>query len=115
SMLTFTVGDVLEPAPGLKVTVLATGSATGGEFPDLPDGSNINNDSLGFMLEFGGKRILLTGDIEAGADKKLVQRLCEHGDPAHCPALRADVLKVPHHGSAKFDTEFLAATHPAWA
>jgi hypothetical protein len=45
-------------------------------------------------------------------DKLLVLGLCDHGDAAHCPNLRTDVLKVPHHGSAKFDREFLSAVHP---
>jgi len=50
-------------------------------------------------------RILLTGDIEqpVQADLLAVDR----------PALRADILKVPHHGSANQDPEFVQAVDPA--
>jgi competence protein ComEC len=47
-----------------------------------------------------GRRILLTGD--AGPE--------EQADLVHSEVdLRADVLKVPHHGSAHFDAAFLTA------
>ncbi|MCP4654743.1 MAG: DNA internalization-related competence protein ComEC/Rec2 [bacterium] len=50
-----------------------------------------NDRSLVLMAEFAGRRALLTGDIEATGERDLVRRL---GD-----GLRADVLKVAHHGS----------------
>jgi competence protein ComEC len=48
-----------------------------------------------------GVRILLTGDLNAEAEARIVARGVD---------LRADVLKVPHHGSSDADPAFLAAT-----
>ncbi len=49
-----------------------------------------NNGSLVLKLSFGNRRFLLTGDIEKDAEARLV---------ASGTDLRADVLKVAHHGS----------------
>jgi competence protein ComEC len=108
------VGDVVRPCNGLPMTVLSTGSPTGGEYPDTDAGKDINNDSLTFMLEFAGRRVLLSGDIQTEADKLLIQRRCEAGQN-DCLGLKADILKVPHHGSAEFDPHFFAMVHPQWA
>ncbi|MDQ2908071.1 MAG: MBL fold metallo-hydrolase, partial [Candidatus Eremiobacteraeota bacterium] len=60
--------------------------------------------SLVFRLEYGHFRMLFTGD--AGAETE--DRLLRHGDD-----LRADVLKVGHHGSAYGTTPaFLQAVSP---
>jgi competence protein ComEC len=48
-----------------------------------------------------GLRVLLTGDLNAEAERRILDRGVD---------LRADVLKVPHHGSADADPDFLAAT-----
>jgi competence protein ComEC len=48
-----------------------------------------------------GLRILLTGDLEPAGQAAL---------RASGADLRADVLKIPHHGSARQDPEFFAAT-----
>jgi len=104
-------GEVLQPAPGLVIRVLAAG----GHFPDKPGGSYVNNDSLVLMVEFAGRRLLLTGDIETEADRRMVEVYCGRGKPTPCAALHADVLKVPHHGSANFDATFFAAVKPDWA
>jgi len=53
--------------------------------------NDINNNSLVFRLEYKNFRMLFTGD--AGAETE--ERLLQHGDD-----LRAQVLKVGHHGSA---------------
>ncbi len=50
-----------------------------------------NNSSLVLRTELSGRRLLLTGDVEAPAERDLLR------DPG---SLRADVLKVAHHGSA---------------
>jgi beta-lactamase superfamily II metal-dependent hydrolase len=44
-----------------------------------------------------------------------VKRWCENGEPARCPALRADVIKVPHHGSDHFAPVLYDAVQPAAA
>jgi competence protein ComEC len=103
-------GTTLIDTNGLKVTVLWSG----GHFNERARGDDINNDSVVLLVEYGGKRLLLTGDVEVKAGEALVAKYCPHG-PATCPALDVDVLKVPHHGSADFDTDFYTATRPTWA
>ncbi|MCW2508850.1 MAG: hypothetical protein JWP68_1998 [Modestobacter sp.] len=53
-----------------------------------------------------GVRVLFTGDLGADAEARIV---------ADGTDLSADVLKVPHHGSADADPEFLAASGAALA
>ena len=64
--------------------------------------SDPNNSSLVLRAESHGVRILLPGDAEIEAQQQL---LGVGADVA------ADVLKVPHHGSAYSDHSFLAAVH----
>ncbi len=67
-----------------------------------------NDRSLVLLAEAAGTRVLLTGDIEEWAEHRL---LSTWGD-----ALRADVLKVAHHGSrTSTTTRFLDAVHPRLA
>jgi competence protein ComEC len=69
--------------------------------------NDINNNSLAFILQYGGFRMLFTGD--AGAESE--QRFLSEGIDLH-----ADVLKVGHHGSAYSSTPaFIRAVHPAYA
>jgi competence protein ComEC len=56
------------------------------------DGSAENNRSLVALVELAGKRILITGDIEPGAQQAILNRI---------PNL--DLMKVPHHGSRHQD------------
>lgn len=65
--------------------------------------SDPNNSSLVLLVRTGGLRVLLTGDVEPEAQDDLLRRV---------PDLRADVLKVPHHGSDHQDPAFLRAVHP---
>lgn len=70
---------------------------------DLPYRKS-NNRSLVLRVEENGFRALLTGDIEASAEHDLVRRGVD---------LRADLLKVPHHGSRTSTTSaFLSRIHP---
>lgn len=64
--------------------------------------SDPNNSSVVLMAVSHGRRILLTGDADVEAQDALL---------ASGADLRADVLKVPHHGSAYTDPAFLAAVH----
>jgi competence protein ComEC len=68
--------------------------------------SDPNNSSLVLRATVGGVRILLPGDAEIEAQRALV---------ASGTDLRADVLKIPHHGSAYSDPAFLAAVHASLA
>ena len=65
--------------------------------------SDPNNDSVVVMAERDGERILLTGDIEIEAQQALLNSAAD---------LDADVLKVPHHGSAKLLDRFVQAVSP---
>jgi competence protein ComEC len=64
------------------------------------DASQPNDASVVIMAEHGGVRMLLTGDVEPAAQRALLRL---GGD------LRADVLKVPHHGSAHQEDRMLTA------
>ncbi len=72
---------------------------TAGEQP-ATDGSSTNNASVVLAVRTRGVRILLTGDIEPEAQSRLMR---QH------PDLAADVMKMPHHGSARQSAEFLDA------
>jgi len=71
------------------------------------DASSRNNDSLVLRVRFGEKTLLFTGDIEQQAETTLLKTGAD---------LRADVLKVPHHGSKTSSTDqFVAAVRPTLA
>jgi competence protein ComEC len=66
-----------------------------------------NNHSLVMRLQFGQVAILLAGDIEKEAEVRIIRS--QH-------TLKADVLKVPHHGSSSSSTlPFLGKVNPTYA
>lgn len=71
-----------------------------------PDGSEINNTSLVIMADTRVGRVLLTGDVELAAQADLL---------ASDVDVRAEVLKVPHHGSRFTLPAFLNEVGPAIA
>ncbi len=62
--------------------------------PDADDHSDENDQSCVLLVFFGRSRLLLTGDIEALAEQRLLRRLAANGD-----GLPVTVLLAPHHGS----------------
>lgn len=68
------------------------------EPPPADSDSPPNDASIVLLVEVRGVRILLLGDEETGSQEILARRY---------PGLRADVVKVAHHGSAKQDPDLL--------
>jgi competence protein ComEC len=68
---------------------------------DQDESSKQNDSSLVIMVKVRGLRLLLTGDVEPPGQQAIL---------ASGVDLRADVLKIPHHGSAQQDPAFFAAT-----
>jgi len=101
--------------PGVRTRFLAKGHrATLGRWrltvlhPEADDHHEVNERSLVLLAEVHGRRVLLTGDIESWAEHHLAE--CCAGE------LRADVLKVAHHGSRTSSTyDFLEAVSPRLA
>jgi competence protein ComEC len=77
---------------------------------DIPAGraARANNRSCVLRIEAPGGRVLLAGDIERAAEHELLRR---------APGLlRAEVLLVPHHGSATSSApEFVKRVAPRYA
>ncbi|MEV1288881.1 ComEC/Rec2 family competence protein [Micromonospora sp. NPDC049679] len=67
--------------------------------------SDPNNNSLVLRATVRGVAMLLVGDAEGEEQRALLDRF-------GAASLRADVLKVAHHGSAYQDTAFLDAVRP---
>lgn len=75
--------------------------------PSFDAGYDANDNSLVLRVSHGRRAILFTGDVERHAEEALVASEVD---------LRADVLKVPHHGSRTSSSEaFLARVRPAVA
>ena len=73
----------------------------------LQDYAESNNDSTVFRLQYDGFSMLFCGDMEARAERDLL---------AGGAALRADVLKVAHHGSdTSTSAALLEAVRPRYA
>jgi competence protein ComEC len=84
-------------ADGLTIKVL-------GPVLDADKYSDLNDTSLVLMVQFGEKKFLFTGDMEKYAESQLV---------AGGTDLKADVLKVGHHGSYSSTSQpFLDAVDP---
>jgi len=85
--------------PGLRVEPLWP--------PAFPAAGSRNDRSLVLRAQLGELRVLLPGDLEAPGEAGLL---------ATRAALRAEVLKLPHHGSRTSSTcAFLTAVAPALA
>ncbi|SCL41974.1 competence protein ComEC [Micromonospora pallida] len=80
----------------------------GPPYPMRGTRSDPNNNSVMLLARVDGVRILLAGDAETEEQRAVLDRTPPD-------ALRVDVLKVAHHGSAYQDPTFLDATRPAVA
>lgn len=91
-------GDVYELG-GARITVLSPD-------PDA-DYDGYNDWSLVLMCQYGDVRYLLMGDAETPVEGDLLESGAD---------LRADVLKIGHHGSSTSSRKsFLSAVSPTWA
>lgn len=63
-----------------------------------------NDDSLALRLSYGQSSFLLSGDIGIEAEREILK---------HCPEIKSQVLKSPHHGSRSSSSKvFLENTAP---
>ncbi|HVR63337.1 MAG TPA: DNA internalization-related competence protein ComEC/Rec2, partial [Polyangia bacterium] len=75
-----------------------------------PPGMSVNDASLVLRIDFAGRSLLFPGDLEAAGEGELV------GQATAGQSVRADVLKVPHHGSRTSSSdELLDAVAPSLA
>lgn len=101
--------ELLTAPPGWRHRLGAVElAALGSPHPLRGTRSDPNNNSVVLRAVVSGVRILLTGDAEVEQQRALLA-----GVPAG--ELRAEVLKVAHHGSAYQDPAFLEAVRPAVA
>jgi competence protein ComEC len=89
---------------GARVQVIAPTAAYAASRAGKEPG---NNDSLALRISYGARSFLLTGDLEAAVERRLLEEGAN---------LAADVLKVAHHGSRTSTTQgFLDAVRPSIA
>lgn len=92
-------GKVIDFGDGVTLRLLYPFESVAGTKTKTP-----HDDMVVAMLEYGSFRVLLAGDMEAKVENKIMFI----GDN-----LRADVLKVGHHGSKTSSSEsFLKAVNP---
>ncbi|WP_299624584.1 MBL fold metallo-hydrolase [Pelagibius sp.] len=68
----------------------------------------VNGHSIAMRIRFGGLRLYLTGDLNRPAMQLLQEQVPKE-------FLESEIIKAPHHGSADFDFEALAAMRPVVA
>lgn len=101
-------------APGqgdVVVRVLGPVEKSAGGKPALPyllsdDSQSTNGNSIVLRLDYGGARLVLTGDLNTASQALLLQR--HAGEP---DAFACDVVKSCHHGSGDCSLKFLQAVN----
>jgi competence protein ComEC len=97
-------GDSLVGLGGVGALILHPEPVFGSEESGVSHG--LNNGSVVIRLDYCGRKILLTGDIERETDGALLR----WGDRLH-----ADILKAAHHGSRTSSSiAFLRGVSPSW-
>ncbi|MBI4525465.1 MAG: MBL fold metallo-hydrolase [Deltaproteobacteria bacterium] len=86
--------------PGLRF-LKAPGSSS------LSASHTVNGHSIVFKLNYGNVRFLFGADLNEESEESLLER-----SRADNVSLAAEVLKVPHHGSADFSPRILEAIRP---
>lgn len=75
---------------------------------DKPEYTRLNDRSAQMMLTFGRRKMLFSADLEQKGQNGLVAKV-------GAEALKADVLKYPHHGLQALTPEYRAAVSPELA
>lgn len=95
---TYPVVGETYPLGGATFTIVA---------PNADYGSNLNEWSVGILVQNGDNRFLFTGDAEENSEADMLRNGID---------LNADVYKVAHHGSNTATTEaFLDVVNPTYA
>ncbi|MBM4188792.1 MAG: MBL fold metallo-hydrolase [Gemmatimonadetes bacterium] len=70
-------------------------------------GRTINGHSIVLKMKYGNVRFLFGADLNEPSEERLLAKAADSG-----VSLTAEVLKVPHHGSADFSPRMLEAIRP---
>lgn len=106
---TLFAGDTLIFEPGVHARAL---------WPPPHTALQGNELSLVLRVEYRSRRVLLTGDIETEAERRLLHggAMGPDGLSVAVPGLSTDILKVAHHGSrTSSGLPFLSAAGARWA
>ena len=102
-------GDRINIEPGVWIDVLYPEKRGEAEYQELlMEEKDENRSSLILKVYYKGMTVLMTGDMGFDGEKELLDRYAGDSD-----TLRADVLKIGHHGS-RYSTgdDFLDAVNP---
>lgn len=81
------------------------------DYENMIQNNAINNNSFVFKLVYYNFSMLFTGDIEEVAEKSILKRYVNNKE-----ILRADIIKVAHHGSKTSSSEeFINTVSPKYA
>lgn len=103
---TVAVPGLVVSAGPVRLAVLAMRPFAGTTVGDAGDSSDVNDSSIVMRVTSGELRVLLAGDAEEAGQG---HALATGPDPS------AELLLVPHHGSARQSPEFLDAVHESVA
>lgn len=98
-------GDILRIGCDVTAAVMSPPSMSKAEYEKLAAADDENSNSLILRIDYAEISVLMTGDIDADAEKALAER---HKDGVKCT-----ILKAAHHGS-KYSScdEFTEAVNP---
>jgi competence protein ComEC len=96
---------ITSPVPGTEIKLnSAIGKIVA---PNGSDYKDLNDSSVAIKLTFGENSFMLMGDAEAVSEKEILAKGFD---------IKADLLKIGHHGSSSSTTqEFLNAVNPKYA
>lgn len=110
--------STLPSLPNVKFTLLHSSASPPASNNDCP--YRINNASIVFMLEINGVKILFTGDANGKERNEQspgtpghIEKMLLDLEAQHPGVLKADIIKVPHHGSETASTQaFIDKVNP---